>query len=316
MTEEELYARPPGEFVAARNAWAKALAAEGDKSEAARVKKLPRPTASVWVANRLALVQRHALLGYLQAHLRARDRQLRALASKSETDKQLAATAARQERMMLDALMEAAPAQVAELGQAATRTLLERVRTNLRAAVIHDAHRDALERGVLARDLEEPGFSALALPLAAAKPEWLEAEIVRLESARTEDPSPPPAVQPSEAEAEAARLEAAEAQRAREAEAARRAQALERLQRAQRTEAEARGQLATAREALRGVEAERAEAEAEANRLRAALKQAEALESTRRRAEAEARQRLEGADADVQRAAADVAAAQTELSRP
>ncbi len=43
---DPLYAGRPEEFVAARNALAKALRASGDKAAAAEVAKLRRPTAS------------------------------------------------------------------------------------------------------------------------------------------------------------------------------------------------------------------------------------------------------------------------------
>jgi len=51
----ELYALPPGEFTAARNAMAKAAKQDGDQDLAAQLKALPKPSASAWLVNMLAL---------------------------------------------------------------------------------------------------------------------------------------------------------------------------------------------------------------------------------------------------------------------
>lgn len=47
-----LYALEPGEFVAARNALAKRIKADGDKDRAAEVARLSRPTVVAWALNR------------------------------------------------------------------------------------------------------------------------------------------------------------------------------------------------------------------------------------------------------------------------
>src|SRR5204863_285097 len=52
---DELYREPPDGFVAARDRLAKELRAAGDGDEAARVKKLRRPTIGAWMINRVAL---------------------------------------------------------------------------------------------------------------------------------------------------------------------------------------------------------------------------------------------------------------------
>src|SRR3954470_2376338 len=51
----ELYALPPGEFTAARNAKAKAAKQDGHKELAAQIKLLPKPSAAAWLVNMLAL---------------------------------------------------------------------------------------------------------------------------------------------------------------------------------------------------------------------------------------------------------------------
>jgi len=52
---DELYREPPDRFVAARDGLAKDLRAAGETEEAARVKKLRRPTVAAWMINRAAL---------------------------------------------------------------------------------------------------------------------------------------------------------------------------------------------------------------------------------------------------------------------
>ncbi|MBM7775818.1 hypothetical protein JOD54_006022 [Actinokineospora baliensis] len=50
---DELYGLPREEFVPARRDLAKRLRAAGDRDAAARVEKLPKPTTSAWLVNRL-----------------------------------------------------------------------------------------------------------------------------------------------------------------------------------------------------------------------------------------------------------------------
>jgi len=50
---DALFQLPPAEFTAARNALATVLKKEGDGETAERIKHLPRPTVSAWVANQL-----------------------------------------------------------------------------------------------------------------------------------------------------------------------------------------------------------------------------------------------------------------------
>jgi hypothetical protein len=56
MIPEELADLPPEDFVAARDALAKALKADGKVAEAAEVKKLKRPTVQAWITDQ---VRRH-----------------------------------------------------------------------------------------------------------------------------------------------------------------------------------------------------------------------------------------------------------------
>lgn len=174
MTEAELYRLIPAEFVAARDAWARALAAGGERAEAARVRKLRRPSAALWATNQLAHADRPVLLAYVEAHERARDRHLRSLEDPRDPKRsRLARTATRQERLLLEDLVGRAEAHLTSSGLGARPAHLAQVKVNLRAAVIRPEVRERLLGGILPADQEEPGFSALAVPLAEQRPGWL-----------------------------------------------------------------------------------------------------------------------------------------------
>lgn len=148
-TADDLYALDPADFVAARTALAKRLRGEGDKSEAARVAKLRRPSTTAAALNRAA--REHVDL--LDAALAA-GRDLRAAtdaALAGDASQLRAATAA--ERAASDRFLAAAARHLG--GSAAASS---RLADMLRAAVMDDAVADELRRGVLTTDHEASGF--------------------------------------------------------------------------------------------------------------------------------------------------------------
>lgn len=171
MTESELFQVLPSRFVAERNQLSKQLRLSGDRVAADRIKKLPKPTTSVWATNQLARIDKDNLAAFVDAHLRNRDRQLRLLAGEAEAS--LAATATRHEQRMLEHLVDRASRHLQSQHLGASKSTLERVKTNLRAAVIRDEDRSCLRRGTLVRDLDEPGFDALSVPIEHMQPSWL-----------------------------------------------------------------------------------------------------------------------------------------------
>src|SRR5687767_1069156 len=54
---DELYCLPLDRFVPERNALAKALRASGEREEAARIAKLPRPSIAAWAVNQVVRSQ-------------------------------------------------------------------------------------------------------------------------------------------------------------------------------------------------------------------------------------------------------------------
>ncbi len=64
---DALLATPPQQFTAARNALAKQLQGDGLRDAAAEVKRLPRPSVSLWILNQLAREQPAVIDSYLEA---------------------------------------------------------------------------------------------------------------------------------------------------------------------------------------------------------------------------------------------------------
>jgi hypothetical protein len=79
LSRRDLFAADPSDFVALRDQFAKELKAEGDKDEAAEVRKLRRPTVAVWALNRVAQSDAALVDGLLEAAAHARTAQLAAL---------------------------------------------------------------------------------------------------------------------------------------------------------------------------------------------------------------------------------------------
>lgn len=138
---DALYAGPPGEFVAARNALAKELKGEGRREEAEHVAALKRPTVAAAVLNRLARERP----GEMKAFARA------AAALRKASGRKLR-EAARAERAAAAALVDAADEILAEEeggGSAATR---DRVIETIQAAAADPGLEELLVTGRLDRE--------------------------------------------------------------------------------------------------------------------------------------------------------------------
>ncbi|PZR52561.1 hypothetical protein DNL40_11470 [Xylanimonas oleitrophica] len=148
---DALYAGPLEEFVAARDAAAKQVAAGGDRVGAARVKKLRRPTVAAWVVNQVA--RRHpdevAALASLGDELRA---------ATADRDRGRITALDRLRRERTDALV----GQVREAGDIDGRPVstdaLDRLAETLTAAVMDPDAAAAVRGGRLAQALQHVGF--------------------------------------------------------------------------------------------------------------------------------------------------------------
>ncbi len=147
---DDLYGLDPAEFVAARTALAKRLRAAGDKSEAARVAKLRRPSTTAVALNRAARENSDLLDAALVA-----GQELRAATEAAlRGDASLLRSASAAERAASDRFIAAATAHLGAGGPAGS----PRLASTLRAAVVDDAVAEELRRGVLSTDHEAPAF--------------------------------------------------------------------------------------------------------------------------------------------------------------
>ena len=156
----QLYALPPAEYTAARNARAKELRGE-DAALAATVAKLPKPTAAAAAVNRLAREQPSETRELIQAGKRLREAQEAAVAGKGKPDElQKALT---EHRAALDQVQR----EARRLKLSAS--VLERAVRTIRAASIDPELQRLLQRGLLAEELESAGFGVDPTLVAPAK---------------------------------------------------------------------------------------------------------------------------------------------------
>lgn len=156
----ELYALAPEDFVAARDARARALKAGGRRPEAVAVAALKRPTAAAHLLNLLARAHGDDVEGLLDLGPMLREAQdgldaagLRALSQ--------------QRRAVVDALVRQA---VALAPAAVPAPVRGEVQATLEAALLDDQVAGDVRAGRLARAAERAGFGAVPGTLAVAPP--------------------------------------------------------------------------------------------------------------------------------------------------
>lgn len=157
MTREELYGLPGAEFVVARDALARSLAADQQRDEAAAIKALRRPTRSAAALNALARCEPQKV-----AQLTAAGD---ALHKALEAGRRAGVDGARRDvSVAVDLLLEAVR------GSSPSEQALAEITTSLQAAAADIEAGGRLREGCLERPLDPPGFEALAgLTLQAAE---------------------------------------------------------------------------------------------------------------------------------------------------
>jgi hypothetical protein len=139
-----LYAVPPGEFVAARNAAAKELRAAGDKDAAVEVAKLRRPPVEDWALNAVAVDHADQMGAALDAAARMRDAQAAAVEGREGADVRGAVADLREHSQRVVSLAADAVARTGRAPGAMVGTLTARlaeVAANEAAAEqLRDAH--------------------------------------------------------------------------------------------------------------------------------------------------------------------------------
>jgi hypothetical protein len=153
---DRLYELPLTEFTAARDELAKRLRSEGRREQADEVKKLRKPTAAVWLVNRLARERQPDVQRLLKAGESLAKSQPQAAAGESS---QAFAQARREEQRALQPLAKAAR----EIGgrEGIGASVVGRATETLRAASLRPEGRELLRRGRLTEELEPPGFDVL-----------------------------------------------------------------------------------------------------------------------------------------------------------
>ena len=153
----ELFAKPPAEFTAARNALAKELRSDGDEDEAKRVLALRRPTAALWAANQVARRSADDVAALIESTDRMRKMQSRGTGAGDDLREAMG-----EQRAALARLETAAEAALREAGLSVSQAVLRTVQRTLQAAASGDKDlREALEEGRLESELEPSGFEAL-----------------------------------------------------------------------------------------------------------------------------------------------------------
>jgi uncharacterized protein DUF3359 len=293
-----LYRGPIEGFTAARNDLAKQLKKLGNAADADRVKSLAKPTPSAWAVNVLFDRDREKMEELLAAGKKARAAQQQAVSGRGAEALREGLAAVRR---LIDELRRLGVGILAEAGRAASRSIMERIGTDLQALALSPAAADEASRRWLDRDLDPPGFEVLAgLQLAGAPVVDIAARRAQREEKRAPaKPAPPPrVVHPPKPKGETER-ERKERERREVAEQARREREAERIRRL-----------------VEVAETKLERARNEADTLREAAETAEKVASeARRRAEAaelaadRARDKADRAAERVERAEEDVKAA-------
>jgi len=148
---DELLARPPKEFTAARNAAARQLAANGRREAADEIKGLSRPTLALWSLNRVAHEQADLVEAFVDA--------AELLRKAHETGGDIrAATPPEREA---EARVAAAAAKIAGGQGSATETVMRGIRQALGAAAADPDVAATLSAGRLIREPEAPSIDQL-----------------------------------------------------------------------------------------------------------------------------------------------------------
>jgi hypothetical protein len=187
----QLYRCSPEQFVAERKRLAAELKASGDKEDAKRFEKLPRPTLSAWAVNQLWWQAREEVEQLFASAVRLRSGDLGATRAHRDVRERL--------RVRAGELLRAG-------GHAVTDTVLRRVANTL-ASLAASGNFDPDLPGALAADRDAPGFDATGLS------GMLAAVATAPSPAQAAAPAPP---QPKQADLEAERARHEEQRREEE----------------------------------------------------------------------------------------------------
>lgn len=161
---DELYGRVPGEFIAARDAAARAAREDGERELADQVKALRKPSVGAWLADRLVRdrpAELDELLDLGQSLREARD----------ALDGAQMRSMSRQRHVVVRALVRRAAALAEKDGQRAGDPAQRELEVTLDAALADEQAADALRTGRLIRGLVSTGLEPVDLSDAVAVPD-------------------------------------------------------------------------------------------------------------------------------------------------
>ncbi|CAL8977940.1 hypothetical protein CELL_02700 [Cellulomonas sp. T2.31MG-18] len=157
----ELYGLPLERFTAARDARAKELRREGDRTVAAQVARLPKPSVAAWAVDLLVRHERDLVEQLVELGAALREAQ-ETLAGEQlrELD--------RERRRLLTAIGQQARALAEAQGQHLSDSVLGQVQATVHAAMADPAAAAAVRSGVLTTSLETSGFGPVDVDGAVA----------------------------------------------------------------------------------------------------------------------------------------------------
>jgi hypothetical protein len=158
---DRLYALPLEQFTEARDALADRLRKAGDAEEAARIRKLRKPTTPAWVVNQLVRRHRDALEKLITASEGVRRAQQDLLHGGDARDLWAATLV---ERDAVSGLVREAESILRDAGLGAPRGMLDRVGDTLSAAASDPGGRTLLRRGSLTQEMRRAGFGETLTP--------------------------------------------------------------------------------------------------------------------------------------------------------
>jgi hypothetical protein len=159
----QLYALPFDDFVRARTAAAKSVAASKDRSFTAEVRSLPKPSVAAWTVNMLAVRRPEVLreLAGLGQSMRA---------AQAALDAPELRRLGQERRQLLGGAVKAAQAVAEELGRKISGMIASEVEETLRAATADEGAAAAVQSGRLLRGLSADGVDVVDLSGAVALP--------------------------------------------------------------------------------------------------------------------------------------------------
>jgi hypothetical protein len=155
---EQVFAAPLDRFVAERNALAADLKRAGRAADSARVKVLSRPALPAWAVNQVYWHARDDYDRLTAAGDRMRDLQRRALSGRDVDLNE----ATRDRQQAIRAFVDRAAALMKDAGQTVTDATRQRIAVTADAIAAYGSQPREYAPGRLERDLDPPGFAALA----------------------------------------------------------------------------------------------------------------------------------------------------------